>query len=300
MTTSTRTPLGVTLVDGGANVALFSEHRRAGRVLHASTTTAPSTAPSSATAPATPSTTSSPGVAVGTRYGFRVHGAWDPANGLRHNGAQARCSTPTPPRSTASTSGARRCFGHDMDEPEQIDETDSATRDAASRSSPTAPSTGTATPCRGTPLADTVVYEVHVKGFTKQHPDVPEEIRGTYAGMAHPAAIKHLIDLGVTAVELLPDAPVRAGLDARSTRGCATTGATTAIGFFAPHDEYSSAGTAGQQVAEFKEMVKALHAAGLEVIMDVVYNHTAEGNHMGPTLSFKGIDNAVVLPARRG
>jgi len=287
MTTSTRTPLGVTLVDGGANVALFSstaervefctfdddgtEHRtelrnRTGYTFHDVV----------------------PGVRVGTRYGFRVHGAWDPANGLRHNGAKLLLD----PYATAidgTYEWGQALFGHDMNEPEQIDETDSASAMPKSVVADRSFDWDGDTLLR-TPLADTVVYEVHVKGFTKQHPDVPEEIRGTYAGMAHPAAIKHLTDLGVTAVELLPthqfvqDSTL---LD----KGLRNYWGYNSIGFFAPHDEYSSAGTAGQQVAEFKAMVKALHAAGLEVIMDVVYNHTAEGNHMGPTLSFKGIDN---------
>ena len=137
---------------------------------------------------------------------------------------------------------------------------------------------------------ETVVYETHVKGLTKRHPDVPEEIRGTYAGLAHPAVTGYLTDLGITAVELLPvhqfvqDSHL---LD----RGLRNYWGYNSIGFLAPHGEYSSAGTAGGQVDEFKSMVKALHAAGLEVILDVVYNHTAEGNHLGPTLSMKGIDN---------
>ncbi|MEP6800125.1 MAG: glycogen debranching protein GlgX, partial [Lapillicoccus sp.] len=130
----------------------------------------------------------------------------------------------------------------------------------------------------------------HVKGFTQRHPDVPEDIRGTYAGLAHPAAIDHFTSLGVTAVELLPvqqfvqDSHLLEK-DLRNYWGY------NSIGFLAPHGDYSSTGDGGGQVAEFKAMVKALHAAGLEVILDVVYNHTAEGNHLGPTLSFKGIDN---------
>jgi glycogen operon protein len=139
---------------------------------------------------------------------------------------------------------------------------------------------------------NSVIYEVHTKGFTVQHPGVPEDLRGTYAGMGHPVAIDHLKRLGVTAVELLP---VHAFLDdgflvkknLRNYWGYNT------IGYFAPEARYSSSGEQGQQVAEFKGMVKALHAAGIEVILDVVYNHTAEGNHLGPTLSFRGIDNAV-------
>ncbi len=137
---------------------------------------------------------------------------------------------------------------------------------------------------------DSVIYEAHVKGMTMRHPEVPEEIRGTYAGMAHPAVIQHLTDLGITAVELMPvhqfvNDPILQG------RGLSNYWGYNTIGFFAPHNAYSSTGTRGEQVAEFKAMVKAMHAANIEVILDVVYNHTAEGNHLGPTLSFRGIDN---------
>src|SRR3954449_91974 len=141
-----------------------------------------------------------------------------------------------------------------------------------------------------TPLHDTMVYEVHVKGFTKLHPTLPEEIRGTYAAMGTPEAIEHLHLLGVTAVELLPVHHF-VDDDVLQQRGLHNYWGYNSIGFFAPHAMYSSSGTRGQQVTEFKEMVKALHREGIEVILDVVYNHTAEGNHMGPTLSFRGIDN---------
>src|SRR5207237_543455 len=141
--------------------------------------------------------------------------------------------------------------------------------------------------------SDTVVYEVHVKGFTMAHPGVPVDLRGTYAGLGHEAAVAHLIDLGVTAVELLPvhqHVPESFLLD----RGLTNYWGYNTIGFFAPHDGYSAAvraGRPGGQVAEFQAMVDALHAAGLEVILDVVFNHTAEGNHLGPTLCFRGLDN---------
>ncbi|MCC6791531.1 MAG: glycogen debranching protein GlgX, partial [Thermomicrobiales bacterium] len=141
-----------------------------------------------------------------------------------------------------------------------------------------------------TPLHRSIIYELHVKGFTEQHPDVPERLRGTYAGLAHPAAIAHLTALGVTAVELLP---VHAFLDDQHLvdRGLHNYWGYNTINFFAPDARYACCGDDGEQVGEFKEMVKALHAAGIEVILDVVYNHTAEGNHLGPTLSFRGIDN---------
>jgi glycogen operon protein len=138
---------------------------------------------------------------------------------------------------------------------------------------------------------DTVIYEVHVKGFSKKMPEIPEELRGTYAALGHPKAIEYLTRLGVTAVELMPvhhfihDAHLL-------ERGLRNYWGYNSIGYLAPHDEYSSSGNNGQQVQEFKQMVRALHEAGIEVILDVVYNHTAEGNHLGPVLSFKGIDNA--------
>ncbi len=145
-----------------------------------------------------------------------------------------------------------------------------------------------AAPC--TPLAETIVYETHVKGFTKRLDAVPEDIRGTYAGLAHPAAVGYLTALGVTAVELLPVHQFVQDSHLLE-QGLRNYWGYNSIGFFAPHGEYSSSGDDGGQVAEFKSLVKALHAAGLEVILDVVFNHTAEGNHQGPTLSFKGIDN---------
>lgn len=141
------------------------------------------------------------------------------------------------------------------------------------------------------PYNETIIYEAHVKGFTKLHPDIPKELQGTYLGLAHPAAIKHLTDLGVTAIELMP---VHQFVNDTSLqdKGLSNYWGYNTIGFFAPHNGYATYGQNGHQVNEFKTMVKSLHEAGIEVILDVVYNHTAEGNHMGPTLSFRGIDNA--------
>ena len=141
------------------------------------------------------------------------------------------------------------------------------------------------------PYHETVIYEAHVKGLTMRHPGIPAEMRGTYSGLAHPAMIEHFRSLGVTAVELMP---VHQFVHDHVLveRGLPNYWGYNTIGFFAPHNDYASFGTRGQQVQEFKAMVKALHAAGIEVILDVVYNHTAEGNHLGPTLSFRGIDNA--------
>ncbi len=140
------------------------------------------------------------------------------------------------------------------------------------------------------PYNETVIYEAHVKGMTMRHPDIPRVLRGTYAGLAHPAMVEYLVDLGINAIELMPIHQfVQDGfLQAQGKRNY--WGYNT-IGFFAPHNEYAATGTRGEQVNEFKGMVKQLHLAGIEVILDVVYNHTAEGNHNGPTLSFRGIDN---------
>ena len=142
-----------------------------------------------------------------------------------------------------------------------------------------------------TPLADSVIYETHVKGFTMQHPDVREDLRGTYAGMASDAAVGYLKELGVTAIELLPVHHI-ADEAFLADRGLTNYWGYSTIGFLAPHSPYAATGKAGQEVREFKGMVKALHKAGIEVILDVVYNHTAEGNHLGPMLSFRGVDNA--------
>ena len=142
-----------------------------------------------------------------------------------------------------------------------------------------------------TPLHETVIYETHVKGFTMRHPDVREDLRGTYAGLADPAALEYLKELGVTAVELLPVHHI-ADESFLAERGLTNYWGYSTIGFFAPFSSYAATGIRGQEVREFKGMVKALHRAGIEVILDVVYNHTAEGNHLGPMLSFKGVDNA--------
>jgi glycogen operon protein len=232
------------------------------------------------------------GVGVGTRYGLRVHGAWDPDNGLRHNAHKLLLD----PHATAIEGDyewGQTVFGYNMEAPEKLDRSDSA--GSTPRCVITDPgfdwSEGGPDIAPRTALSESVIYEVHVKGFTRKHPDLPEAVRGTYAGLAHPAAIKHLTDLGVTAVELLPVQHFVQDSHLLE-KGLRNYWGYNTIGFFAPYSQYSSAGDGGAQVDEFKAMVKALHAAGLEVIMDVVYNHTAEGNHLGPTLSFRGIDNA--------
>ncbi|WP_298806337.1 glycogen debranching protein GlgX [uncultured Pseudokineococcus sp.] len=228
------------------------------------------------------------GAGPGTRYGLRVHGEWAPDRGLRHNPHKLLLD----PHARAVEGGwtwGEEVFGHHHDAPETLNEADSAPSSPRCVVVDDAFDWGDDAPPR-TPMADTVVYEVHVKGFTQQHPDVPEEIRGTYAGLAHPAAVQHLVDLGVTAVELLPVHQFAQDSHLLE-KGLRNYWGYNSIAFLAPHGEYSSAGDGGAQVGEFKALVKALHAAGLEVVLDVVYNHTAEGNHLGPTLSLKGIDN---------
>ncbi len=230
-----------------------------------------------------------PGVKRGQRYGFRVHGPWDPGSGARCNPAKLLLD----PYARAVAGGVRwdpAVFGHASDDANRPEGTDSAPF------VPRAVVVGSdfdwsADRRPGTAPADTIFYEVHVKGFTKLHPDVPEPLRGTYAGLAHPAAIAHLKRLGVTAVELLPVHQLVHDHQLVQ-RGLRNYWGYQSIGYFAPHNEYSSAGDGGGQVDEFRAMVRSLHAAGLEVILDVVFNHTAEGDEWGPTLCFRGIDNA--------
>ena len=232
-----------------------------------------------------------PRVGAGQRYGFRVHGPWDPDRGHRCNPNKLLLD----PYAKAVDGGVDwhpACFPYDTvsGDPDSRNDDDSA---------PHVPKGVVVSPFfdwgadrhPDTPLHESVLYELHVKGFTATHPDIPELLRGTYAGLAHPVAIDYLTALGVTAVELQP---VHQFVhDARLVeQGLRNYWGYNSIAFLAPHDEYSSAGRDGSQVTEFKAMVRALHEADIEVILDVVYNHTAEGNHLGPILSFKGIDNA--------
>jgi glycogen operon protein len=230
-----------------------------------------------------------PRIGIGQRYGFRVTGPWDPANGHRCNPNKLLLD----PYAKAIEGGVDwhpSCFPYDFGDPASRNDEDSASHvPKAVVESPYFDWGADRPP--DVPLHESVIYELHVKGFTATHPDIPDLLRGTYAGLAHPAAIEHLLSLGVTAVELQPvhqfvhDSHL-------VDRGLRNYWGYNSIGYFAPHNEYSSAGDDGSQVTEFKGMVRALHEAGIEVILDVVYNHTAEGNHLGPVLSFKGIDNA--------
>ena len=230
------------------------------------------------------------GVGPGQRYGYRVHGAYEPVAGLRHNPAKLLLD-PYTRAVDGDVALHPSLFGYPGDA------VDSGTRDDRD-SAPYVPR-GVVVhdpfpwdadrPLR-TSWSDTVIYEVHVKGATAAHPDVPAHLRGTYAGLAHPAFVEHVQSLGVTAVELLPVHHF-VSEPHLMRRGLTNYWGYNTLGYFAPHAAYSSSGSGGGQVVEFKTMVKELHAAGIEVILDVVYNHTAEGDHTGPTLSFKGIDN---------
>ncbi|KUO09668.1 glycogen debranching protein [Streptomyces sp. DSM 15324] len=227
-----------------------------------------------------------PGVGPGQRYGYRVHGPWDPAGGHRCNPAKLLLD-PYARAVEGRTDNHPSLFERAGDRP---DPADSAGHTPLGVVTDPAFDWGDDTPPRRS-YADTVIYEAHVRGLTRTHPDVPRALRGTYAGLAHPAVTEHLTSLGVTAIELMPvHQYVQDGV--LIDRCLANYWGYNTIGFFAPHHAYAARGARGQQVTEFKEMVKALHAAGLEVILDVVYNHTAEGNEKGPTLSFRGIDNA--------
>ncbi len=237
-----------------------------------------------------------PQVGGGQRYGYRVHGPWDPGAGHRCNPAKLLMD----PYAKAFEGEVRwdsAVFPYRIDDPDGgPSHADSAPFMPRSVVVDPAFDWGEDRPLRHPPNG-TVIYELHVKGFTARHPDIPPELRGTYAGLAHPVAIAYLTSLGVTAVELLPVHQFihDAGLAARGLRNY---WGYNSIGFLAPHNGYASVASGTHQVAEFKSMVKALHGAGIEVILDVVYNHTAEGDQFGPMLSFKGIDNAAYYRLR--
>jgi glycogen operon protein len=230
-----------------------------------------------------------PGVSPGRLYGFRVHGPYEPRRGLRFNPAKLLLD-PYAKAVDAGLDWHDSVLGYVAGQSDDVPDG----RDSAGHV-PYGVVTDTLFPwgedqLPRRPWHETVIYEVHVKGFTARHPDVPAAQRGTYAGLASPAAVGHLTDLGVTAVELLPVHHFVSEQDL-VRRGLSNYWGYNSVGYFAPHAAYSSSGSRGEQVREFKAMVRTLHAAGIEVILDVVYNHTAEGNHLGPTLSFRGIDN---------
>jgi isoamylase len=244
-----------------------------------------------------------PGVGHGDRYGYRVHGPWDPWHGHRYNPAKLLVDP-----YTRAIDGALvhddALLGHDGSmQAGSADDTVRSVRDSA----PFVPRSVVVADGFDwhedrlplVPWTDTVLCELHVRGFTLRHPDVPPALRGTYAGLAHPAAIEHLTSMGITTVELLPVHHSTPELWLLR-RGRKNFWGYNTLGFFAPHAGYSSSGTRGQQVHEFKAMVRSLHEAGLEVVLDVVYNHTSEGDLDGPTLSWRGLDNHAYYRLRQG
>ncbi|HEV7379514.1 MAG TPA: glycogen debranching protein GlgX [Dyadobacter sp.] len=232
-----------------------------------------------------------PGLKPGQRYGYRVHGPFEPHNGHRFNPAKLL----TDPYSKALTSTLHwddALFGYEIGNEQE---------DLSCSTVDSAPFVPRSIVVSGEfdwqgdrrinrPYHETIIYETHVKGFTILNEKIPEQIRGTYAGLAHPEVIKYLKELGITAIELLPVHHFVADRHLVE-KGLTNYWGYNTLCFFAPDPRYSSDKTAGSQVNEFKYMVRELHKAGIEVILDVVYNHTAEGNHFGPTLSFKGLDN---------
>jgi glycogen debranching enzyme GlgX len=240
-----------------------------------------------------------PGVPRGQRYGYRVDGPWDPENGHRFNPAKLLLD-PYARAVSGTVVPGQEIFGYVL--PDADD--DSKTRRDKERTR----NDDDSAPCMaksvvvhdefdwgddagpGVRWTDTVIYELHTKGFTQLHNEIPEHLRGTYAGLTAPAVVNYLKDLGITTVELLPVHQFVPEPNL-AAKGLTNYWGYNSIGFFAPHNAYSSSGDRGEQVTEFKNMVKALHAAGLEVILDVVYNHTAEGSPLGPTLSFRGLDD---------
>ncbi|SDB85415.1 glycogen operon protein [Raineyella antarctica] len=228
-----------------------------------------------------------PGVPAGQQYGYRVHGEWSPETGERYNPAKLLLD-PYARSITGGVDYSGPILDHTAESDYLPDPMDSfASVPLSVVVADTAPPTPIAA---RRPLSESVIYEAHVKGLTHLYPAVPEHLRGTYGGLAYPAVIEHLQDVGVTAIELLPvhhfvSEPFIIG------RGLVNYWGYNTLGYFAPHAAYCSVGTRGEQVAEFKSMVSALHEAGIEVILDVVYNHTGEGGHEGPTLSWRGIDH---------
>ena len=286
-------PLGATWMGNGVNFALFSEHATSVDLCLFDRVDARQ---ENIRIPMTEQTDHVwhvflPDAHPGQLYGYRVFGPYDPERGLRFNSSKLLID-PYAKAIAGHVNWADEMSGYVVGE-----ELDDLTRDFRDDAwgMPKAiviedqfDWKGDKNP--GIPLHQSVIYEVHVKGFTKLCPNVPAELRGTYAGLGSAAAIEYLKRLGVTAVELLP---VHAHIDDKVLfdRGLTNYWGYSTIGFFAPHSEYAGSGEMGEQVTEFKTMVRNLHAAGIEVILDVVYNHTAEGNHLGPTLSFRGIDN---------
>ena len=230
-----------------------------------------------------------PNIEPGQRYGYRVHGAYDPPSGQRCNPNKLLLD-PYSKAIDGAFDWNQSLFGYNFGDPDSRNDDDSAASMPKSVVINPYFDWGNDRP-PDYEYADSVIYEAHVKGLTQTHPGIPENIRGTYSAVAHPVIIEHLQSLGVTAIELLPVHHF-ANDSTLIEKGLSNYWGYNTIGFLAPDSKYSSSPNPGGQVQEFKAMVRALHEAGIEVILDVVYNHTAEGNHLGPTLSMRGIDNA--------
>ncbi|MSW87064.1 MAG: glycogen debranching protein GlgX [Actinobacteria bacterium] len=279
-------PLGVHLIEGGANVAVWAQGADAVELCVFSGGTEQRIA--------LPDQTYGvfsghiPDLSAGTEYGFRVHGPWDPLRGARWNPAKL-LADPYARAISGRLTLHEAIFGHADGNDLEISNLDSA---------PYVPRSVVVDghfdwegdQPLGTAWSDTIIYETHVKGATARHHDIPEHLRGTYAGLSHPAFVNHLTHLGVSAVELMP---VHHFVDEVHLMhdGLTNYWGYNTLGYFAPHAAYSSRGERGGQVTEFKQMVKDLHRAGLEVILDVVYNHTCEAGQTGPTLAFRGLNN---------
>jgi glycogen operon protein len=237
-----------------------------------------------------------PGVGPGQRYGFRVHGPYQPAASERFNPHKLLID----PYARALEGDVQldpAIFGYNMatiaNDDTDLSFSNSNSAPHVSKGIVIDPSfdwEGDRHP--DTPWHRTIIYETHVKGITQRHPDLPEALRGTYAGLGHPVMVDYLTSLGITAVELLPVHHFHALPGHLAGTGLRNYWGYDSLNYFAPYSGYSASGQAGQQVTEFKQMVKSLHQAGIEVILDVVYNHTGEGSHLGPTLTLRGIDNA--------
>ncbi|HEY8599168.1 MAG TPA: glycogen debranching protein GlgX [Thermomicrobiales bacterium] len=288
-------PLGATWDGEGVNFAIFSEHATGVELCLFDSPDAPMESVRIPIADQTDQVWHCylPGVRPGQLYGYRVHGPYEPQNGLRFNPSKLLVD----PYAKALSGDIRwddAVYGYTIGNPDEDFTPDD--RDSA----PFMPRCVVIDPsfdwgddrAPNTPLHDSIIYELHVKGFTKLHPAVPRPLRGTYAGLAYAPVVRYLQSLGVTAIELLP---IHQFVNDRhlEEKGLRNYWGYNSLAYFAPHSPYSSSGDGGEQVREFKAMVKAYHAAGIEVILDVVYNHTAEGNHLGPHLSMKGIDNPV-------
>jgi isoamylase len=282
-------PLGATWDERGVNFSIFSEHatavdlclvdeagtevrvplkRRTGFVWHCYLA----------------------GIAPGQRYAYRVHGPYEPGRGLRFN-PHVRLIDPYAKALASLHDWQAGSFAYDINANEEdlvVSDTDATGAPLSLVVDPRFDWAGDRNP--NLPFHELIVYEAHLRGLTIQHPELPEELRGTYLGMCHPAIINYLKELNITAVELMP---IHAFVDDQFLldKGLRNYWGYNTVGFFAPHPRYRCGSVPGSEVNQFKELVRAMHAAGIEVILDVVYNHTAEGNHLGPTMSFRGIDN---------